>query len=98
MPRLTVGVPRYRRHKPSGDALVCLNGQRIHLGKYNSPESRQLYDQLVADWLASRRQLAPVHVPKPQGEPQLVTLDAIVENLEHARAYYVKNGEPTSEV
>ncbi len=29
-------VPSYRRHKPSGQAVVTLNGKDIYLGKWNT--------------------------------------------------------------
>jgi hypothetical protein len=32
MPRLTESVPKYRKHKSSGQAFVELNGQRHYLG------------------------------------------------------------------
>lgn len=53
MPRRT---PSYRLHKPSGQAVVTLNGQDVYLGKWNSPESHAKYDRLVAEWLVNGRQ------------------------------------------
>ena len=29
-------IPSYRLHKPSGQAVVTINGRDIYLGKYNS--------------------------------------------------------------
>ena len=57
MPRLTKAVPRYLKHKPSGQARVLISGQEIWLGKHNSPASLALYDQLLARWLAGGWQL-----------------------------------------
>jgi integrase len=50
-------IPRYRQHKASGQAVVTLNGRDIYLGKFDSPESRAKYEQVVADWLTRGRQL-----------------------------------------
>jgi len=36
-------VPSYRRHKPTGKAVVTLKGRDIYLGKYGSKESRAEY-------------------------------------------------------
>jgi hypothetical protein len=33
-------IPRYRRHKPSGQAVVTLNGKDHYLGRYNSAARR----------------------------------------------------------
>jgi hypothetical protein len=65
MPRLTKSVPSYRLHKPSGRAIITLNGKDHYLGEWNSDESRQEYDRLISEWLAARQ--APVH-STPAGE------------------------------
>lgn len=95
MPRLNGKVPRYRLHKPSGQAIVTLNHRDYYLGIYGSPESKQQYDRLVAEWLAYGRQ-TPVPVP---AQPQ-VTVDRVIWDFwEHAKTYYRKaDGTPTSEI
>src|SRR5437868_2778083 len=55
MPRLTRKLPSYRLHKPSGRAVVSLNGRDHYLGAWNSPESRAEYDRLISEWLAAGR-------------------------------------------
>lgn len=50
-------VPSYRRHKPTGQAFVTLNGQDIYLGKWNTAASRAEYDRLIAEFLANGRRL-----------------------------------------
>jgi hypothetical protein len=55
MPRLTNKLPSYRLHRPSGRAVVTLNGRDHYLGGWNTPESRTEYDRLIADWLAAGR-------------------------------------------
>jgi integrase len=52
-------TPAYRLHKPSGQAVVTLNAKDHYLGKFGTPESHALYDQLIARWLANGRQLPP---------------------------------------
>ena len=49
-------TPSYRLHKPSGQAVVTINGQDVYLGKFNSPESRAEYDRVIAEWLGNGRQ------------------------------------------
>lgn len=36
---MSVRVPKYRHHKPSGQALVSIRGKRIYLGKHGSGAS-----------------------------------------------------------
>jgi integrase len=54
----TPRVPSYRRHKPSGQGVVTLNGRDHYLGKWNTKASRREYDRLIGEWLAARRCLA----------------------------------------
>ena len=62
-PTSTHHTPAYRRQrKNSGHdiAFVRLNGKRIYLGAYDSPESHARYHQLVAEWeMAGRLLPAP---------------------------------------
>ena len=61
MPRLSPSaVPSYRLHKQSGQALVTLNGRDVLLGKHDSPDSRQEYNRVIAEWLANGRQARAV--------------------------------------
>jgi hypothetical protein len=50
-------TPKYRLHRKSGRAFVELNGRRIYLGTYESPETRQKYHARIAEWEANRRTL-----------------------------------------
>ncbi len=43
-------VPSYRLHKASGQALVTIRGKDHYLGKHDSEESRQKYDELIAKY------------------------------------------------
>jgi len=52
MPRLLDGVPRYRKHRASGQAIVNLSGKDFYLGPHGTKVSHQEYDRVVAEWLA----------------------------------------------
>jgi integrase len=54
MPRLTRKLPSYRLHKPSGKAVVTINGRDHYLGDFGTPESRAEYDRTIAEYLANR--------------------------------------------
>lgn len=48
-------TPKYRRHRPSGQAVVTINGRDHYLGPHGTAASRAEYDRLVGEWLASGR-------------------------------------------
>src|SRR5271157_363513 len=50
-------LPSYRLHKPTGQAVVTLNGKDYYLGRHGTQMSKDAYDRLTAEWLASGRQL-----------------------------------------
>lgn len=43
MPRPKAEFPAYSLHKPSGQACVYVNRNRVYLGKYGSGESKRAY-------------------------------------------------------
>lgn len=49
-------IPAYRLHKPTGQAVVRLNGHDFYLGAHGSAESKARYDRTVNEWLARGRQ------------------------------------------
>jgi integrase len=83
-----IRVPAYRRHKPTGQAVVTLNGKDRYLGKWNTVASRAEYDRLIGEWLAGGR-----HLPQP--ETDLTIAELAVRYLAFAKSYYRKDGRPT---
>ena len=82
-------IPKYSLHKATGQARVCIDGVDHYLGKFDSPESKSRYRQLIEKWLLR----TSGHNYGSMTVGQLVLLYD-----DHIRGYYVKNGEPTSEV
>jgi len=86
-------VPSYRRlRRTTGRdlAYVALAGRRHYLGAYDTPESRQRYHRLIAEWEASGRAVAAA--------PHEVSVAEIsCQYLKWARGYYLKHGQPTKE-
>lgn len=78
-----IRIPSYRLHKPTGQAVVSLNGRDHYLGRYDSPESRQRYAKLLTEWESSGR--APTF-----GEPVacLTMAQVALAYLDHAKTYY----------
>jgi len=92
MPLLVHATPKYRHHRPSGKAVVVLQGKMHYLGPCGSQESRAAYDRLIAEWLAKGR--APNSQPKPT---QITVAELILAYWGFATRHYVKNGVPTAE-
>lgn len=90
----TLRTPAYRHHKPSGQAVVTLDGRDFYLGRHGSPESRVQYDRLIVEWLSRGRSLAPA---SSGGASDLTVSELIVRFIKHADSYYRKNGRPTKE-
>ena len=70
MPRLRTRAPRMCRDRRQ--AYVKIEGQRIQLGRWGSPEAQEAYDRLIAEWLANGRRL-PESVEASGDEPVTVT-------------------------
>jgi hypothetical protein len=49
----------YRLHKPTGQALITLNGKDHYLGKHGTEKSRDECDRLIALWLVNGWRLPP---------------------------------------
>ena len=75
MPR----TPKYCHHKATGQAYATLHGKVVYLGKHDSPESHQAYDQAIANW-------KQIHATSAQvttiGQLTLMFMD------QHAKDYY----------
>lgn len=88
-------VPSYRFHKPTGQAVVTLNGRDIYLGEHGTAASREKYDRITAEWLAQGRQL---HAASSHQTSQSI-MQVCLAFKRHAETYYRKpDGTPTSEL
>src|SRR3954447_17695583 len=89
-----IRIPSYRHHRPSGRAVVTLNGKDSYLGAYGSPESKAEYERVVAEWLA--RHQTPADVQENDG---LALAEVMLAYLDFVGTYYRDaDGNPTSEV
>ena len=88
MPRLTTSVPKYRRHKASGQAIVTIQGRDHYLGRWRSKVSKLTYERLIGEWFAAGRP------SKPTSSPNDITVTELIATYwRFARGYYVKNGK-----
>ena len=94
MPRKTLRTPSYRLHKPTGQAVVRLNGRDLYLGRHNTQASKAEYDHLIAEWLANGRRL-----PRADGQECLTITELIARFWkQYVQPHYRKpDGTPTSE-
>jgi integrase len=90
MPKLTNGVPKYRRHKRSGQAIVTLNGRDYFLGPFGTKASHVNYDRHILEWLARGRQ------PVVQAA-DLTIVEVADRYWSFAKKKYVRAGRPTPE-
>ena len=86
-------IPTYRHHRPSGRAVVTLNGRDHYLGPWKSTASRVEYDRLIQEWLDNGRKI------RSSGHAYDITITELAsEYWKYAKEYYVKNGKPTGQV
>jgi integrase len=88
-------IPSYRLHKPSGQAVVRIEGRDYYLGKHGTEESQEAYRRLIAQWLSNGQPHTPAvrHV----GLPSLSINEIILSYWRFAVQHYRKDGEPTSQ-
>jgi hypothetical protein len=92
MPRLSKSLPKYRKHKASGQAVVTLSGREHYLGPHGTKASIREYDRLTGEWLENGRSL-------PSGQSHDITVaELLLRYWKFAKGYYRKNGKPTAEV
>jgi hypothetical protein len=88
-------IPKYRLHRPSGQAVARFNGIDYYLGKHGSQESRDEYDRLLGEWMIKGRQ--PPRKSARSFVGQMTVNELILAYLQFADGYYRKNGQPTGE-
>jgi len=95
---MPVRTPSYRLHKPSGQAVVTLAGKDSYLGKHGSPESRERYHRLLAEWVAKNRSPLPTTSGGPARDPVTVA-EVILAFWRHAEQHYRRvDGNQTGEL
>lgn len=85
----TTAIPRYRKHKATGQAIVTIDGKTFYLGPYGSKRSKAQYDSVIAEWIASGRKL-PEPDQRPANSPVTV-VEVCAAYLKYATDYY---GDP----
>jgi hypothetical protein len=89
MPRLSNALPKYRKHRGSGQAVVTLNVRDYYLGPHGTKASHIEYDRLIGEWLANGRQ--PLHATSGD----FLIIELCLRYWEYAKGHYRKNGRCT---
>ena len=89
MPRTSgASIPSYRKHRPSGQAVVTIGGRDFYLGPHGTKASRLEYDRLITEWLAAGRSS---FFGAPEGSVAIVEIAA--DYVRFCKSYYGNNGE-----
>ncbi|QEG35163.1 tyrosine-type recombinase/integrase [Bythopirellula goksoeyrii] len=84
MPR-SIGqtIPKYRKHRASGQAVCTISGRDYYLGPHSTKASKLEYDRLIAEWLATGRSAT-------YGNPaaSITIIELIADYLKFAKQYY----------
>ena len=91
MPRLVHALPKYRKHRASGQAVVTLNGRDFYLGPHCTKASKAQYDVLIGEWLQSGR------VPLVDSANEVTVVELCARYWKFAKNYYQKQGKCTGE-
>jgi len=87
MPRTSgKSIPAYRKHRPTGQAVVTITGRDHYLGPHGTKTSKIEYDRLIGEWIAAGR-------PTSTATATDITIAELLKRYKlHAEAYYAKGG------
>jgi integrase len=84
-------VPKYCKHRASGQAVVTISGRDHYLGPHGTKASRLEYDRLIGEWLVAGRHSLDVNAT------EITVIELIARYWQFAKGYYRKDGECTRE-
>ncbi len=91
MPWSNNHLPKYRKHRASGQAVVTLNGRDFYLGPHGTKASKNEYDRLIGEWLQNGRS------PLVGSAGELTVVELCARFWKYAKRYYRKGGKCTGE-
>jgi integrase len=75
-------VPKYRKHKATGQAVCTISGKDYYLGPHGTKASKIEYDRLIGEWLAGGR---PTNLAAAE---DLTIVELLASYLRYAKQYY----------
>ena len=91
MPWSNNHLPKYRKHRSSGQAVVTLNGRDFYLGPHGTNASKIQYDRLLGEWLQNSRN------PFCGAEDGITVVEVCARYFKFAKGNYLRNGQCTGE-
>ncbi len=91
MPWSNNHLPKYRKHRASGQAVVTLSGQDFYLGPHGTKASKLEYDRVIGEWLQNGRS------PLLGSADELTVVELCARYWKYAKNYYRKDGKCTGE-
>jgi hypothetical protein len=86
MPSHINAIPKYRKHKGSGQAVVTIGGVDYYLGPYGTKASRLEYDRLIGEWIIAGR---PSSIVKAA---DLTIAELCQRYKRYTESYYIHGG------
>jgi integrase len=83
---LEFSIPKYRKHRATGQAVVTIAGKDHYLGPHGTKASQLEYDRRIAEWIASGR---PTTVAT---QSDLTIAELCLRYKRHAENYYSHGG------
>ncbi len=84
-------LPKYRKHKASGQAIVSLDGQIFYLGPFGTQVSKR---NTTGSSVNGKQTAVGCHRTRLPASP---SPNSAAAYWRYAKGYYVKNGKPTDE-
>ena len=85
MPKLSNALPKYRKHRGSGQAVVTLRRRDYCLGPHGTKASKLEYDRLIDEWLSSGRSAS-----FGASTSELSIAELLLAFLTYAKDYYAR--------
>ncbi len=82
-------LPKLCRQKGRNLAFVEIETQRFYCGIWGTPEAKEKYERLIAEWLTTKQ------VPVVSKNTIVTIRTLVVAFMDHAETFYVKNGRQT---
>ncbi len=92
MPRLVHSIPKYRKHRASGQAVVTIAKVEHYLGPHGTKASHLEYDRLILEWVAAGR---PTWSASGGPSGEITVADRVNAYRKRAVGYYRKEGKST---
>ncbi len=81
-------IPKYRKQKNGPGryrAFIQIDGQRVYLGKYDSPESHTKYHRIIAEWSEAGYRLLL------KADDDITIAELVARFWDHAKTHYHKD-------